>query len=173
LKKVEEGDGSEAKGREAKRREAKGREAKGREAKGSDGKRREGKRSKGKRSEVKRREAKGREAKGRGAKGRKGKRRLKKVEAMVSRKAASFSMIPRDPKETFFLGSSTWCSHRASNVRISRFRECKMLLLYAPANHGARFNFLVESLNRRAGNDSGNAERQKWELQRKKTLGGR
>jgi len=105
LKKVEEGDGSEAKGREAKRREAKGREAKGREAKGSDGKRREGKRSKGKRSEVKRREAKGREAKGRGAKGRKGKRRLKKVgaRAMVSRKAASFSMIPRDPKEKSFL----------------------------------------------------------------------
>ena len=45
---------------------------------------------------------------------------------------------------------------------ISRFRECKKLLLYAPANHGARFNFLVESQNGPVENDSGNAERQKW-----------
>jgi hypothetical protein len=36
------------------------------------------------------------------------------------RKAASFSMIQRDPKEKYFLGSSTWRSDRAFNVRTSR-----------------------------------------------------
>jgi len=42
------------------------------------------------------------------------------------------------------------------------------LLLYAPANHSARFHFLVQSLNRRMENDSGNAERQKWNCNEKK-----
>jgi len=84
------------------------------------------------------------------------------------RKAASFSMIPRDPKEKFFLGSSTWRSDRAFNGRISRFRERKKLLLYDPANHSAQFHFLVESLNRRTENDSGNAERKMWNCNEKK-----
>jgi len=84
------------------------------------------------------------------------------------RKAASFSMIPRDPKEKFFLGLSTWRSHRAFNVDVSRFRECKKLLLYTPTNHSARFHFLVESLNRRVENDSGNADRQMWNCNEKK-----
>ena len=107
LKKVEEGEG--------KRREGKGREEKGREgtgrAKGSEGKRREAKRSEAKRRQ--RRE--GGEGKREGR--REAKRSLKNVEeAPVVRKAASFSMIPRDPKGKFFLGSSTWRSHRAFNV---------------------------------------------------------
>ena len=42
---------------------------------------------------------------------------------------------------------------------ISRFRERKKLLLYDPANHSARFHFLVESLNRRTENDSGRSHR--------------
>jgi len=55
---------------------------------------------------------------------------------------------------------------------VSRFRECKKLLLYAPANHSARFHFLVESLNRRVENDPGNAERQMWNCN-ETALGGR
>jgi len=57
---------------------------------------------------------------------------------------------------------------------VSRFREYKKLLLYAPANHSARFHFLVESLNRRMENDSGNAERQKLNCnEKKRQVGGR
>ena len=84
-------------------REGKGREGKGREAKakGSEGKGREGTRS----------GAKG--AKGSEKKLEEGSRRLTK--RFMVRKAASFWMIPRNLKEKFFLGSSTWRSHRAFN----------------------------------------------------------
>jgi len=68
-------------------------------------------------------------------------------------KAASFSMIPRDQKEKVFLDHPRGALTELLMSDVSRFRECKKLLLYAPANHSARFHFLVESLNRRVEND--------------------
>ena len=56
----------------------------------------------------------------------------------------------------------------SDNADVSRFRERKKLLLYDPADHSAQFHFLVESLNRRKENDSGNAERQMWNCNEKK-----
>jgi len=84
------------------------------------------------------------------------------------RKAASFSMIPRDPKEKFFLDHLRGALTELLMVRRSRFRERKKMLLHDPANHSAQFHFLVESLNRRTENDSGNAERQMWNCNEKK-----
>jgi len=87
-------------------------------------------------------------------------------------KAASFSMIPRDPKEKIFLDHQRGVLTELSMSDVSRSRECKKLLLYAPANHSARIHFLVVS-EPASGKRFRECRASNVDLKQKKALGGR